>query len=264
MGIPSAIYQAVSPVFASYGVPDYVWQSIADMETGGSFDPKSVGDGGRSFGLFQLFTAGGQGDSYASNPDVLFDPQLNAEVAAPAIAAAYHVGRQLGMDDGPDLAAYVATNSGHPNATEAGKAAVEMVRTRAQTWFTAGSTQQPATVEPKTFSEKFNAFMYGRHADGSPKTWSEYWGSWGTSPSARAGQADTYVPDQSTKPIDPKAITQGAKDAVSGVAKAMFSDTLGDPLWWKKAGLVITVVVVALILLAFSVSGILRPEESKT
>lgn len=115
MNIPEQIQRIVSPVFEREGVPDYIWQSIGAMETGGTFDPKAknINPGvERSFGLFQLNTLGGQGQGL--DEELLIDPSFNAAVAAPAIAQAYRAGRARGMEDGPELAAYVAANSGHP------------------------------------------------------------------------------------------------------------------------------------------------------
>lgn len=112
--ISSSVYNQVAPVAKASGVPDYIWQSIALMETGGDPSKKNVTKKEASYGLFQLNTMGGQGTAYKNNPEVLYDAKLNAEIAMPAISYAYTRAKSKGMEDGPDLAAWVAANSGHP------------------------------------------------------------------------------------------------------------------------------------------------------
>ena len=138
MGIaPDEIYAKVAPVARTEGVPDYVWESIAHMESG--FNPKALGDSGKSFGLFQLYTAGGQGDPYKNNPTVLFDPAMNAQVAMPSIAQAYRTAKAQGMEDGPELAAWVAGHSGHPGYSGASNSiaakAIDAVKRAAESIF---------------------------------------------------------------------------------------------------------------------------------
>lgn len=107
----SRTYAAVQNVFASQGVPDYVWYPIMIMESGGN--PNAVGDGGVSIGLFQLNTAGGQGTGY--NPGYLKDPVVNAEVASRAIAPAYNAIKDRYLPQ--SMAAQVALRSGHPGGS---------------------------------------------------------------------------------------------------------------------------------------------------
>jgi len=112
--ISEDIYNQVAPVAHASGVPDYVWKSIVLMESGGNPKSENVTDKEASYGLFQLNTRGGQGAAYASNPEKLFDPKLNAEIGIPAIARAYRQAKNQDIEDGPDLAAWVAAHSGHP------------------------------------------------------------------------------------------------------------------------------------------------------
>lgn len=117
LSIPEQIRQQVGPIFQARGIPEYIWASIAAMETGGSFKPDLVNksDIEQSYGLFQLNTQGGQGAAYADRPDVLLDPVLNARIAVDAIASAYNQARTLyGGHETPDVAGWVAANSGHP------------------------------------------------------------------------------------------------------------------------------------------------------
>lgn len=116
LSIPELIQDVVGAIFAARGVPDYIWQSIAAMETGGTFktDLVNKSDIEESYGLFQLNIKGGQGTPWAHAIDTLLDPATNATIAAGPIASAYYAGRNQGIPEGPELAAYVAANSGHP------------------------------------------------------------------------------------------------------------------------------------------------------
>ncbi len=98
----------VARIFASYGVPVYVWRPIMLAESSGN--PNAVGDAGTSFGLFQLHY-GGQGTGYSRAQ--LLNPVSNAQIAAPYIARAYHSVKNLNV---PPLqqAGEVAIRSGHP------------------------------------------------------------------------------------------------------------------------------------------------------
>lgn len=93
------------------GVPEFIAMGIAGAESG--WDPDALGDSGLSYGLFQLYTGDGQGSPYADNPEVLFNPRLNARVAMGPIAAAYASCQESGLS-GSNLIACTATGSGHP------------------------------------------------------------------------------------------------------------------------------------------------------
>lgn len=259
--VPADIYAAVDPVFRAAGVPSYIWMSIAHMETGGTFDPKALGDNGRSFGLFQLFTDGGQGDAYRANPQVLYDPQLNAQVAAPEIARAYRLGQQLGVPEGPEMAAYVANNSGHPgyglSPSSPFYEAVNIVRNVASTYMEWQPQDAPVAAPPagapavtkSSWLDGFNRFMYGVNPDGSPRTWGEYWGAWG-----KPWDPDDYPEDEGIIPGD--AISRGAKELIPQLAP----DTLGNPEWWKTAAVYVTFGLVAIIIFAVAFRSIVIPQ----
>lgn len=108
-------YNSVRQIFESKGIKDEkIWGPIVGVESLGN--PKAVGDAGKSFGLFQLYTAGGLGDAYRGNSSALFDPTLNATIAAESIQPAYEAGKQKGLS-GYALTEYVAANSGFPLMT---------------------------------------------------------------------------------------------------------------------------------------------------
>lgn len=269
--IPETIYQAVAPSFQQLGVPDYVWMAIGHMETGGTWDPKALGDQGKSFGLFQLYTAGGQGDPYASDPTVLYDPAINAQVAAPEIARAYHLARTMGMADGPDLAAYVAANSGHPGYNlPLSDPAVQLVKTNASFYFKAtagtnpaaapgqvgGGPATPANDQMGPVASWLNGFMWGNKPDGTPNTWRDRWPFngqpfWNPNPPDQGPYVDT---DGGVIPGD--AISRGAKAA----AGALLPETLGNPDWWKTAGTFVLVALIAVAILVVTVNAMLKPQ----
>jgi hypothetical protein len=212
LALSPEILLKVQAVFDRYGVPRYIWQSIAHMETGGTFDPslKNVNMPGKpgynpakpaeaSYGLFQLNTNGGQGLPWADRPDELLDPVKNAEIAAPEIARAYQVGVQKGFKDGPDLAAWVAANSGHPGyGLSLDQPAVAIVRSVAPTYIgtapsSSGGSGNGGTFgtgpdgRPLTFQEWLNqiiqapslgdaglGYLFG-YKNGQPRGWSQFW-----------------------------------------------------------------------------------------
>lgn len=91
------------------GVPDRLWQSVVQIESGG--DPNQVGDHGTSFGLFQLHI-GGQAPAGFTNAQLL-DPATNARYGLPAIRNAW---QSLGpsFNDSVDWWSKFAAQSGHP------------------------------------------------------------------------------------------------------------------------------------------------------
>lgn len=107
-----AWYDTVRQIF--HDVPESIWGSIVGVESGGN--PNAVGDGGKSYGLFQIYTAGGLGDKYANNPDALLNPETNARIAYASIKPAYEAGLKRGLS-GFSLAEYVAANAGFPTMT---------------------------------------------------------------------------------------------------------------------------------------------------
>lgn len=108
-----AIYNNPGEVFTAAGVPDFIWKSIMQTESGG--DAKAMGDHGTSYGLFQLHQGGGLGDGYA--PSQLLNPIVNSEIAARSMGTVTKEGQAKGLT-GYDLLQYVAYNGGWP--TQAG------------------------------------------------------------------------------------------------------------------------------------------------
>ena len=92
-------------------LPDFIALGIAGAET--NWDPTQHGDGCHSYGLFQLYVNGGQGDPYSGNPDVLYNPRLNSRAAMPPIRDAYKWWEAKGYR-GVELIALTAVYSGHP------------------------------------------------------------------------------------------------------------------------------------------------------
>lgn len=93
-----------------YGIPTHILSSIVEVES--SFQTHLVGDSGKSFGLLQLFTGGGQGDGYTGK--YLSNVDNNLKIGLPHIKKAYDQGAQKGLQ-GYDLLEYVAGHSGHPS-----------------------------------------------------------------------------------------------------------------------------------------------------
>lgn len=78
------IINTVDPIASRYGVPTFIWETVAEVESG--MNPRQVGDNGTSFGLFQLHR-GGQLNNLT--PAQAADPATNANAAMPAIAKAW-------------------------------------------------------------------------------------------------------------------------------------------------------------------------------
>lgn len=77
-----SVAQIVEDVARQYGIPPAVALAIANQESG--LNPQSVGDGGTSFGLFQLHEGGELGSHDSS---WAFDPRNNAETALRVVAS---------------------------------------------------------------------------------------------------------------------------------------------------------------------------------
>lgn len=129
-------YPEVSRIFT--GIPEALWGSIVQVESSGN--PYAVGDQGRSFGLFQLFTGGGLGDGRSSQE--LFDPATNAEIAARSIKPVFAEAQSKGLT-GFALVEYVASHAGWPLQTGN---MPDSYRQRLQEAYTAYS--QPKTSQP--------------------------------------------------------------------------------------------------------------------
>lgn len=89
------------------------WMIAGIVAAESNFNPRALGDNGRSFGLLQLYIDGGQGSPYRDNPEALFDPRLNLDVGVPYIAMAELQARSRGYQ-GERYIREVARSSGHP------------------------------------------------------------------------------------------------------------------------------------------------------
>jgi len=100
----------IDPIAEKYGVPSQLWEVVVKIES--DWNPRTVGDNGTSFGLFQLHKGGQLPEKYNDCTPAncaVFDPALNAEIAMPYIAAAW---KKLNKSSGaPDW-----TKGRYPNA----------------------------------------------------------------------------------------------------------------------------------------------------
>lgn len=110
---------SVAAIFASYAIPEFIWQSIMAVESGGNANAYYKTGREESVGLFQLNRMGGLGTGYSVGE--LKDPDFNATIAAKKMAPAYQKGVEAGLE-GFALTQYVAYSSGWP--TQAGTKAL--------------------------------------------------------------------------------------------------------------------------------------------
>jgi hypothetical protein len=94
----------------SYGVPSWIVSSIVEVES--NFQTHLAGDGGKSFGLLQTYTNGGQGDGYSGR--YLSNVDNNLKIGMPHLKKGYDEGIKRGKT-GYDLLEYTASHSGHPS-----------------------------------------------------------------------------------------------------------------------------------------------------
>lgn len=98
-----------------------------------------LGDGGKSFGLLQLYTGGGQGNAINPEtgqpytPDELKDPTTNLSIGLPYIISAFKQAQNKGIQNPRDFLYEIMAESGHPSRsgleTDMGKAWFEQVYT---------------------------------------------------------------------------------------------------------------------------------------
>ncbi|MDM5153020.1 transglycosylase SLT domain-containing protein [Bacillus sp. DX1.1] len=91
-------------------LPEWIPLTIAEHES--RLNPRSVGDKGTSFGLFQLHRGGGLAPDHLTD-EQLKDPRTNAGIAMPHLMKGYKRGLQKGLTD-LDLLKYIANTSGWP------------------------------------------------------------------------------------------------------------------------------------------------------
>jgi len=108
-------YTAVEPYAQQYGVPDKLWETVVQMESGNN--PSAIGDYGTSFGLFQLHI-GGQANAalqqgYSTND--LLNPGINARFGLPAVSDAWNR-LKSSFDDSVGWWTNFAAISGHPGS----------------------------------------------------------------------------------------------------------------------------------------------------
>lgn len=72
-------------------LPEWIPLTIAEHES--RLNPRSVGDNGTSFGLFQLHRGGGLAPDHLTD-DELKDPRTNAQIAMPHLMKGYKRGVQ--------------------------------------------------------------------------------------------------------------------------------------------------------------------------
>ena len=110
---PGNVVKAVDPIAKAAGVPTALWEVIARQES--NFNPNAVGDGGTSWGEFQLHKGGQADAAFKAGFSVndLYDPAINARFAMPAIASAW---KGLGgmFDDSILWWQLFSSGSGHP------------------------------------------------------------------------------------------------------------------------------------------------------
>ncbi|MBC2390282.1 transglycosylase SLT domain-containing protein [Listeria booriae] len=92
-----------------HDIPAWIPLSIAETESG--FNPKTIGDQGSSFGLFQLHRGGLAPEEW--NDDDLLDPAKNIEVAITNMTRAYERAQGKGLE-GIQMLTYIANTSGWP------------------------------------------------------------------------------------------------------------------------------------------------------
>jgi len=108
----------VADIMSSAGVPPEIWGPIMNIESGGNPDGPP-GDGGTSFGLFQLHQGGLGGNN---SGDYLKNSTNNATIAAKSMGKHYADGVSKGLT-GLELLRYVAYNGGWP--TQMGRGALQ-------------------------------------------------------------------------------------------------------------------------------------------
>lgn len=113
--VPASIFNAVHPIAEQNGVPDAIWETVAQVESG--FNQDALGDNASSFGLFQLHIGGQFPQAFLNNPTALDDPALNAQYAMPDIAKAWHA--LSGTFDASNASWWqsFAAQSGHPGGS---------------------------------------------------------------------------------------------------------------------------------------------------
>lgn len=112
------ILKQIRPVLDRYDVPLSVVAAIIQVES--DWNPRALGDNGTSYGLFQLHTPGGQGDSAireGHRPEDLYDPELNARYAMLPIDLAWDALKGTFNPSSISWWLAFAAASGHPGGS---------------------------------------------------------------------------------------------------------------------------------------------------
>lgn len=110
MALTTTIKDDITSVANKLGVNTALALAIADVETGGTFDPTIVGDNGTSFGLYQLHQ-GGELTAAGLTPQEAYNPITNATVALTEVAA---IQREYPTLTNPGSIAALAQRPGDP------------------------------------------------------------------------------------------------------------------------------------------------------
>ncbi|MBC6315560.1 transglycosylase SLT domain-containing protein [Listeria grandensis] len=104
-----AIMDMIKETAKKHDIPAWIPLSIAETES--KFDPKTVGDEGTSFGLFQLHRGGLAPEELTE--EELLKPEKNIEIAISNMTRAYDRAQKEGLE-GIKMLTYIANTSGWP------------------------------------------------------------------------------------------------------------------------------------------------------
>ncbi|AQY51392.1 invasion protein LagB [Listeria weihenstephanensis FSL R9-0317] len=104
-----AMMDMIQKTAKKHDIPAWIPLSIAETESG--FDPKTIGDEGSSFGLFQLHRGGLAPEELTE--EELLTPEKNAEIAITNMTKAFNRAQTKGLE-GIEMLTYIANTSGWP------------------------------------------------------------------------------------------------------------------------------------------------------
>ncbi|MBC1434323.1 transglycosylase SLT domain-containing protein [Paenilisteria rocourtiae] len=104
-----AMMDMIKETAKKHDIPAWIPLSIAETESG--FDPKTIGDAGTSYGLFQLHRGGLAPEEMTD--DELLKPEENIEIAITNMTRAYDRAQVKGLE-GIQMLTYIANTSGWP------------------------------------------------------------------------------------------------------------------------------------------------------
>lgn len=123
------ILKQLQPVLDKYHVPWPLVAAIIQVES--DWKVRALGDGGTSYGLFQLHVPGGQGDiaiREGHRPEDLYDPRLNARYAMPSIDLAWDALKSSFDPSSISWWLAFAAASGHPGGSSTDPATIHEAR----------------------------------------------------------------------------------------------------------------------------------------